>query len=71
MSDDRQLCLLLEPDDWAKYDEEYLVTSKLVRTKINPMLGITCQHQFYEDSITDMRNGKMTRGELFSKLFKK
>ena len=69
LSDDRQLCLLLEPDDWEKYDEEYLVTSKLVRTKINPMLGITCQHQFYEDSITDMRNGKMTRGELFSKLF--
>lgn len=69
LSDDRQLCLLLEPDDWEKYDEEYLITSKDVRKKINPMLGITCQHQFYEDSITDMRNGKMTRGELFSKLF--
>ena len=25
------------------------------------MLGITCQHQFYEDSITDMRNGKDAR----------
>ena len=69
LSDDRQLCLLLEPDDWEKFDEEYLITSKTVRRKINPMLGITCQHQFYEDSITDMRNGKMTRGELFSKLF--
>jgi len=69
LSDDRQLCLLLEPDDWEKYDEEYLITSKTVRRKINPMLGITCQHQFYDDSITDMRNGKMTRGELFSKLF--
>ena len=69
LSDDRQLCLLLEPDDWEKFDEEYLITSKTVRRKINPMLGITCQHQFYEDSITDMRNGKMTRSELFSKLF--
>jgi phage terminase large subunit-like protein len=69
LSDDRQLCLLLEPDDWEKYDEELLLTSKDIRRKINPMLGITCQHQFYEDSITDMRNGKMTRGELFSKLF--
>jgi phage terminase large subunit-like protein len=69
LSDDRQLCLLLEPDDWEKHDEELLLTSKDIRRKINPMLGITCQHQFYDDSITDMRNGKMTRGELFSKLF--
>lgn len=69
LSQDRQLCLLLEPDDWEKYDEELLLTSKDIRRKINPMLGITCQHQFYEDSISDMYNGKMTRGELFSKLF--
>lgn len=69
LSNDRQLCLLLEPDDWEKYDEQLLLTSKELRRKINPMLGITCQHQFYEDSIADMYNGKMTRGELFSKLF--
>lgn len=69
LSDDRQLCLLLEPDDWEKVDEELLLTSKTLRRKINPMLGVTCQHQFYEDSITDMQNGKMTREELFSKLF--
>ena len=69
LSDDRQLCLLLEPDDWEKHDEETLLTSKTLRKKINPMLGVTCQHQFYEDSITDMHNGKMTKGELFSKLF--
>lgn len=69
LSDDRQLCLLLEPDDWEKYDEELLLSSKDIRRKINPMLGITCQHQFYEDSIADMRNGKMSRGELFAKLF--
>lgn len=69
LSDDRQLCLLLEPDDWEKHDEEYLLHSLDIRRKINPMLGITCQHQFYEDSITDMYNGKMTRSELFAKLF--
>ena len=69
LSNDRQLCLLLEPDDWEKYDEQKLLTDKAIRQKINPMLGITCQHQFYEDSIADMYNGKMTRGELFSKLF--
>ena len=62
-------CLLLEPDDWEKADEELLLTSKDIRRKINPMLGITCQHQFYEDSMADMRNGKMTKGELLSKLF--
>jgi phage terminase large subunit-like protein len=69
LSNDRQLCLLLEPDDWEKYDEQLLLTSKDIRRKINPMLGITCQHQFYEDSIADMYNGKMTKAELFSKLF--
>jgi phage terminase large subunit-like protein len=69
LSGDRQLCLLLEPDDWEKEDEQLLLTSKDIRKKINPMLGITCQHQFYEDSIADMNNGKMTKAELFSKLF--
>lgn len=69
ISGDRQLCLLLEPDDWEKHDEELLLNSETIRRKINPMLGITCQHQFYDDSIDDMLNGKMTREELFSKLF--
>lgn len=69
LSNDRQMCLLLEPDEPERYNEEFLLNSKMVRKKVNKMLGITCQHQFYEDSITDMRNGKMTRGELFSKLF--
>jgi len=69
LSSDRSLCLLLEPDEWEKTNEEYLLTSKELRSKINPMLGITCQHQFYEDSIEDMRKGKMTRAEVLSKLF--
>ena len=69
LSGDRSLCLLLEPDDWEKADEEYLLTSKTLRRKINPMLGITCQHQFYEDSIEEMHSGKMTKQELIAKLF--
>ena len=69
VSDDRSLCLLLEPDDWEKDKEEYILTSQELRSKINPMLGITCQHQFYEDSIKDMFTGKMTKQELLSKLF--
>ena len=67
LSDDRQLSLLLEPDDWEKHDEELLLIEEL-RRKINPMLGVTCQHQFYEDSIADMKNGKMTKGELLETL---
>ena len=69
LSDDRSLCLMLEPDDWEKTDIDKYIYDKALRRKINPMLGVTCQHQFYEDSITDMHNGKMTRGELVSKLF--
>ena len=69
LSGDRSLCLLLEPDDWEKQDEEYLINSKELRRKINPMLGITCQHQFYEDSIEEMKSGKMTKQELIAKLF--
>ena len=42
----RTLCLLLEPDDWEKTDEELLLTSKDVRKKVNPMLGKIVQHQF-------------------------
>ena len=69
LSTDRSMCLLLEPDDWEKSDEEYLITSESLRQKINPMLGITCQHQFYEDSVNDMHAGKMSKGELIAKLF--
>lgn len=67
-SGDRSLCLLLEPDDWEKQDEEYLMTCKELRRKVNPMLGTTCQHQFYDDSLEDVRNGKMTKGEYIAKL---
>ena len=69
LSSDRSLCLLLEPDDWEKPNIKDLFEDKDLRKKINPMLGITCQHQFYEDSITDMRDGKITEEELVSKLF--
>lgn len=46
---DRTLCLCYEPDEWEKDDEEYLLTSRTLRRKINPMLGKIVQHQFYED----------------------
>lgn len=49
LGSDRTLCLCFEPDDWEKSDEEYLLTSRDLRRKINPMLGKIVQHQFYED----------------------
>lgn len=68
LSDDRSLCLLLEPDDWEKKEIDDYLESKELRRKINPMLGITCQHQFYDDSLADVRQDKMTVEEYVSKL---
>lgn len=68
LSADRSLCLLLEPDDWEKKDIDDYLESKELRRKINPMLGITCQHQFYDDSLADVRQDKMTVEEYVSKL---
>lgn len=45
---DRTLCILFEPDSWER-EEHYLLTSKAVRLKVNRMLGIIVQHQFYDD----------------------
>ena len=67
-SGDRSLCLLLEPDAEERREEEYMMTSQNLRSKVNPMLGITCQHQFYDDSLEDVRTGKMTKGEYIAKL---
>jgi len=66
LSYDRMLCLLLEPDDWEKRDEEYLLTSKELRKKINPMLGKIVQHQFYDDGAAKARLEGDT-GEFISK----
>ena len=68
ISFDRILCVLFEPDDWEKTDEEHLLTDRNVRRKINPMLGKIVQHQFYEDAVAKARiEGDL--GEVVSKLF--
>ena len=66
---DRQMCLLLEPDDWEKTDEELLITSKLVRQKVNPMLGIVVQHSFYDEEVAKARQNPEKMNEVISKLF--
>lgn len=54
LATDRTLTLCLEPDVWER-SEDVLLTSKMVRRKINPMLGKIVQHQFYDDEIAKAR----------------
>lgn len=68
LSEDRQSCLLLEPDEWEQQDEELLLTSKEVRRKVNPMLGIIVQHSFYEDEIAKARQNPEKMNEVICKL---
>lgn len=68
ITDDRVLCLCLEPDQWEKDDEELLLTSKDVRRKVNPMLGIIAQNQSYDDEIAKARMDGDT-AEVISKYF--
>ena len=65
---DRWMILPLCPDDW-QLDEEYLLTSKAVRRKVNPTLGIIAQHSFYEEFISKTRRDPSLMPETLSKLF--
>ena len=67
-AEDRQMCLLLEPDEWER-DEDYLLTSKTVRRKINPMLGKIVQHSFYDDECAKSRMDETKKNETIAKLF--
>ena len=68
ISEDRQMCLLLEPDEWEQQDEELLLTSREVRRKVNPMLGIIVQHSFYDDEIAKARQNPEKMNEVITKL---
>ena len=68
ISEDRQACLLLEPDEWEQQDEELLLTSKEVRRKVNPMLGVIVQHSFYDDEIAKARQNPEKMNEVITKL---
>lgn len=68
LAEDRHQCLCLEPDAWER-KEEYLLTSHTVRRKVNPMLGVICQHQFYDDWILKARREPDKMAECLSKLF--
>lgn len=68
ISEDRQSCLLLEPDEWEQQDEELLLTSKTIRAKVNPMLGIIVQHSFYDDEVTKAQQNPEKKNEVICKL---
>ena len=68
LAEDRQMMLLLEPDLWER-EEEYLLTSKVLRRKINPMLGKIVQHSFYEQEVASSRMDETKKKETISKLF--
>ena len=67
---DSQMCLLLEPDEYEKTNEEYILTSHALRRKINPMLGIIVQYDFYDREMAKARqDGEQKFAECVSKLF--
>ena len=68
LAEDRQMMLLLEPDEWER-DEEYMLTSKVLRRKINHMLGKIVQHSFYEQEVASSRMDETKKKETISKLF--
>lgn len=65
---DRWMILPLCPDDW-QLEEEYLLTSKAVRKKVNPALGVIVQNSFYEQSVSDSRLDPLKKVETLTKLF--
>ena len=69
LAEDRQMCLLLEPDEWEKEDEEYLLTSRTLRRKVNPMLGKIVQHAFYDTQAAESRMDETKKRETIAKLF--
>ena len=70
MANDGTMCLLLEPDEYECDDEQYLLTSHALRRKINPMLGLVVQYDFYEREMEKARNeGGQKFAECVAKLF--
>ena len=67
-ANDRWMILPLCPDEWQT-NEEYLLTSKAVRRKVNPALGTIVQNSFYEQSVAESRLDQLKKIETITKLF--
>ena len=67
---DGTMCLMLEPDEYERENEEYILTSHALRRKINPMLGLVVQYDFYEREMEKARQeGGQKFAECVAKLF--
>ena len=70
LANDGTMCLLLEPDEYEKTEYEYILTSHALRRKINPMLSIVVQYDFYDREMTKARQeGDQKFAECVAKLF--
>lgn len=70
LANDGTMCLLLEPDEYERENEQYILTSHALRRKINPMLGLVVQYDFYEREMEKARNeGGQKFAECVAKLF--
>ena len=70
LAGDGTMCLLLEPDEYERENEQYILTSHALRRKINPMLGLVVQYDFYEREMEKARNeGGQKFAECVAKLF--
>ena len=68
--EDSTMCLLLEPDEYERENEQYVLTSHALRRKINPMLGLVVQYDFYEREMDKARKeGGQKFAECVAKLF--
>lgn len=67
VASDRTMCLLLEPDAWER-DEETMLTSRQLRRKVCPALGVIVQQSFYDDAVAKIQREPDRMDEYVTKL---
>ena len=65
---DFQACILLEPDEWER-DEEILFNDERIWRKVNPMIGVSVQPNFYREEIARSLLDPNKKKETVTKLF--
>lgn len=65
---DFQASILLEPDEWER-EEEQLFTDEKIWRKVNPMIGISVQPDFYKKEIARSILDPTKKKETITKLF--
>lgn len=65
---DFQACIILEPDEWEREEEQLFADEKIWR-KVNPMIGISVQPDFYKKEISRTMLDPTKKKETITKLF--